>query len=455
MRLRFSLLVLCLVSTAGAEPSAFDRLDHAYAPYLDHNDGFAWPAKVRALRADEYRFWRGSKDLFFLWCNDHCADWSADPTNVVASHGDLHMGNIGAYASDAGLGTVSSGTVAFGMVDFDDAIRLPFQIELLQGFITLRLMAREASFPVDAATTARVDAAILDTYRAALISDKTTTELLADDADLAGMIHRAADVSYASELDKCCDGDRFKPAVRSGSGKVSDVLRAVDASKYDAFADGIAQACANEPAVAKQLRSLSAADWRKRIKGVALRSRFGSAGSQGLNKFLVLVDHPFVSLDSDAILYFKQEIPTAAERAGYVPLDPRSPGERAKRLMDDLTMPHTRFNSWATVEGKSYWVSLKEPWSDEMTDAVASEADLLHAARVWGTVAGAAQRSVDRATRLLPRLTDALARSLAERADTYLAKEHDDFAAFVADPRTTVLKRRADEAIDGLLKSVR
>src|SRR5690606_17738103 len=113
-----------------SEPTPYQRLEQAYAPYLDPRDPLAWPMKVSSLTADPYKFWRGSKDLYYAWARTACADWLADQASYGVTHGDLHLGNIGTYAS-------GWGTVSFGMVDFDDSAHLPVQLELLQGMITL------------------------------------------------------------------------------------------------------------------------------------------------------------------------------------------------------------------------------------------------------------------------------------------------------------------------------
>ena len=62
--------------------------------------------------------------------------WLADRDAYVTQQGDQHLGNIGTY-----LAAGEFGTLGFGMVDFDDSQTLPFQFELLQGVISLRLAA--------------------------------------------------------------------------------------------------------------------------------------------------------------------------------------------------------------------------------------------------------------------------------------------------------------------------
>src|ERR1043165_256447 len=127
-----------------ASPRAYDLLYKAYGPYVDAADPLAFPAKVRALSVDRYAFWRGAKDLFFLWCKNNTQNWMAEKETYVRQEGDQHLGNVGTYMSGRNFGSM-----AFGMVDFDDSHSLPFQFELLQGIITLRLTAEERQVSLD------------------------------------------------------------------------------------------------------------------------------------------------------------------------------------------------------------------------------------------------------------------------------------------------------------------
>lgn len=447
MRCRlFFAIALLVVGTRLAivhadDPAPFDRLAKAYAPYLDADDPLGWPAKAWSLSASEYKFWRGSKDLFYRWCNEHCTDWRDDTASYVPAHGDLHQGNIGTYATSDGFGEL-----AFGMVDFDDSTRLPFQIELLQGFITLRLMARESGIALEPAAAEKLDACLIDAYRAAILSDQNATVLLAGEPRIARMLAASQKVMYAEELAKFCDGDSFRNIVKNKKGEITDTLRSLDATEFDGFAAALAEACANDDAMAHRMQAVTTEYVRRRIKAVAERTRLGSSGSQGLKKYLVLLDRPFAGVDSDLILYFKQEIPTSAERSGFVSTESRSQGERAKRSMDELVSPGPLLNSYATMNGRSFWVSLKEPWSDELPDRVANAEELFEAARVWGTVAGASIRVPEHRRRVLSQL-DGTLEALSTRADRYLRVQHASYLDFAADPRVGVLKDQVDRLV--------
>src|SRR5688572_24617712 len=92
-----ALALAAAVSVAAAEPapSAYDLLRERYAPFTADGDPFGFPMKVRSVASDPYKFWRGTKDLFYAWCAEHARDWLADRDAYVWSHGDPHVGNIG------------------------------------------------------------------------------------------------------------------------------------------------------------------------------------------------------------------------------------------------------------------------------------------------------------------------------------------------------------------------
>lgn len=436
-------LLLFAASSALAQPAAtpYDALVDEYRPYLNVDAPLGFGLKLRAITRDEYRHWRGTKGQFFAWAKTNAGDWLADASDRVPAHGDLHFGNIGVYACGPRVGDV-----AFGMVDFDDAIELPFQIELLQALVTTRLVARQNAVGVDAAA---VDAAMLDAYRAALVSGRTATELLADDPLVAKMIDRARRRPYADEVAMFCDADgRFRRVIGKASNP-KEVLEPVDdRRRLDALAAAIGDACVADADLARRL-----GDVRGRIVGAARRTRLGSSGSQGLEKFLVRLRGPVEGIRGDALIYLKRQIPTAAERAGYVAGDAGDPGTRAARLVDALARPRPIVNAATQVGGQSFLVSLKEPWSAELdADDLKSADDLLHAARIWGTVAGAAHGADGRGTRIAPRVDEGLVALLARRADAYALVQRSAFEALSADRRTIEAVARADAAIAAATK---
>lgn len=447
-----ALLVLLLAVCTRAQQTstkAFDTIEQAYAPYMDPADPLAFPMKVQALASDPYKFWRGSKDLFFRWAIAHCNDWLGDTSAYQPTHGDLHVGNIGSYASEEGWGKL-----AFGMVDFDDSARLPFQFELLQGLITLELMAENAGIELSAEHRAQMDKQLIEVYRTVVNSRRNATELLKDDPIVSKFLKSKAD--YSKTLDGYVKDGKFTPIILTGKGRLKEVLRpAMD--RVDELAAGIAQAIENSPEMKRLFRHHSKSEIRAAIKDAVLRTRIGSSGSQGLRKYFVLLANPLKDQDTDIILYLKEQIPAAAERSGAIPRDSRSPGRRVKEDMDHLTDPRAYLNSWCDIgtgpSAQSYWVTFKEPWSDELDpDKVKNFDDLLAHARIWATVAAATHREEGRFNTILPRLTPELTQQVRQRTDAYLAQLKQEFAEFVQDPRTEQHLQKVDAAIGRLMR---
>src|SRR5215208_1751727 len=175
------LILLCPTLLRAADPPVsqprpFDSLQEAYGPYVDPADPLAFPAKIRSLSIDRYNFWRGAKDLFFIWCKNNTQKWLSDKESYVRQEGDQHLGNVGTYMTGRNFGTL-----AFGMVDFDDSHNLPFQFELLQGIITLRLAAEENQISLDDDQLDQLISLVLENYENAANSTASATDLLADD----------------------------------------------------------------------------------------------------------------------------------------------------------------------------------------------------------------------------------------------------------------------------------
>ncbi|HVT88503.1 MAG TPA: DUF2252 family protein [Tepidisphaeraceae bacterium] len=445
---RLFLIIALLIPTAGkllAADAPYDVIQRSYAPYMSSDDPLDFAMKVRSLADDPYKFWRGSKDLFFIWCKSNTTDWLADQGAYLPNHGDLHLGNIGTYAAEGGWGKL-----AFGMVDFDDSAVLPFQIELLQGLITLELTARQNHLALDEAADQQLLKNLVDSYRTAVNSRRNANNLLLDEQDktLAKMLKRAS-VSYERELDDWVVEDKFRSIVASEKGKLKDILRPA-MQRADEFADGVAQAISNEPDFKKLMKFSSASQVRAAMKDAVQRTRLASSGSQGLKKYLILLQKPLHGWDHDAIIYLKQEIPSAAERSG-VARSSLTPGQRLKQDMDRMTDPLPFINSWCEIGSESYWVSFKEPWSDELTpDDVKTFDDLVHMAHIWGTVAGATHREQGRFAIILPKLTATLTSEIQLRSKQFVTKLDADFDAFKADARVAEQVSRAQSAIESL-----
>ena len=437
------------------QPAAFhagnplDALREDYGPYMAADDPLAFAMKVRAVSASKQGLWRGGKALFFRWCRVRTDDWLADRDAYVAQQGDQHLGNIGTY-----LASGEFGTLGFGMVDFDDSHRLPFQFELLQGVVSLRLAAEDAG--VDLGVDGRLGRLIdvlLREYAAATRAASggaTAAELLGNEPTVAKLLHPPRRQPYAKELDQYTEGAVRLIGVRATRrGEVKDILRPLSDERAAELGAGIAEAVLRTPETAKLFRLKTVEDFRRAVADAAVRTRVGSAGSQGLRKYFVLLERPLAGVDHDVIIYLKQQIPSAPERAGLVPRDGRDPAERCADDVDRLSRPKPYFNGWCRIGGESYWVSLREPWTNELDPAdVESFDDLLWAARAWAVSAGASHFEAGRAVVIAARADGRLAERLRGLSDEFLTHLDREYRALASDPHVKELVARANRAID-------
>ena len=188
-------LGLCVDVAPAAPAQELDVLRQLYAPHTSEDDPLAFPMKVRSVAAGTHSLWYGGKELFFRWCRQHAAHWLADKQAYMLQQGDQHMGNVGSYLVHGSLGDS-----AFGMVDFDDSHRLPFQFELLQGMITLRLAARESGIGMTESEAKELAQAMVQAYNDAAASGKSATELLAGNQQIAELIGAAGLRQGAEEV---------------------------------------------------------------------------------------------------------------------------------------------------------------------------------------------------------------------------------------------------------------
>lgn len=421
-----------------ADDSPLDLLNRSWSTFAEPGDALGYPMKVRAIAQSPYHFWRGGKDFFFAWVKENTPALLAAP--AYPAHGDLHFGNLGVYASEK-----TFGDVAFGMTDFDDATQLPIAMQLLDGAITLRLAARDTAtdFTADDARIFTHD--LVEAYRSALTSSGTATDQLKAIKPIAKLLKKASKNTYHELLNKMTEQGKFRPLLKNKEGDVTNILRPA-LEQADDIAEVIAQAAVHSPRLAAMMRYTDAKTIRSNIRDVALRTRLGSSGSQGLRKVLVLLDKPLKSEDHDVIFYLKQEIPAAAERQGAVPAFSESPGQRVSDMCEALCDPDLLACSWGDAAGRSYWVQIYEPWSDDLqADDFGGLKGLSAGATGWGTTLGTMHR--EKAAEITPQLTADLERQINEQADLYVAHMLEAYEAFRKDPRVRALQIEADKVV--------
>jgi uncharacterized protein (DUF2252 family) len=214
------------------------------------------------------------------------------------------------------------------------------------------------------------------------------------------------------------------------------------------MARGIADALAHSPEMSRRFAYADRRSIRAGILDVAQRTRVGSAGSQGLKKYFVLMDRPLVGVNSDVILYVKQEVPSPAERGGLIAKDGRDPGERCAHDMDELCRPRPVFNSWCRIGSESYWVTIREPWTNELDPQdITTEKDLEAAARIWAVASGATHQHPKESAASDRRAGAKLAGQLVQLSDDYLRQLESDLKALRQDTRVAEMVRTAERRI--------
>ena len=455
-----TLLLLALISTpALAAPATrpYDRLRAALDPYYAPADPLGWPMKARALTADRYTFWRGTKDLYYAWLKQNAADWFTDSSTFVPCHGDLHLGNLGTYVAAWDGTAAGRPTLGFGLVDFDDAAPMPVEADLLDGVVTMELIGESIHAPADPAARRELADALLGGAESALTSGKPAADLAASSDALktvgAAALLDDADKPYAKELKKITDAGRFVQAIVKKNGEAKEFLDPVDDATRTALVKAVARAAEHSPSLAGLLNIRGESAVVAATRDVARRTRLGSSGSQGLEKYVVLIERP--GGRGEVVIYLKREVPCAAERQGLIAADPAvSPGHRASMMQAALTAPPAAFNSWADVQTpagpRSFWVSVREPWTGDLeAGAITTPAGLKSAASAWGESLGAAHATTSRGDAVLAtvRRLRADPSLLLARAAACAAAIDANFDDFKTDPRVAADAATADAAV--------
>jgi uncharacterized protein (DUF2252 family) len=433
-----------LLKKPAAPSFSLDLLRETYEPHTLAGDPLGFPLKVRSVARNPENFWGGAKEVFHRWCGLHVADWLGDKETIFVLHGDAHFGNIGVYPA-AGR----RGGLAFGMIDFDDTHRLPFQMELLEGMVNLRLIARRDKINLDESRDAKLARILFDQYAAAAASHQPPAEMLADEPWVAKLIRESDKRKLRDEL-KEYGGD--KGPLTAEEPKKGDAPREIlrpAADKLAMIAQGLAQAVEHSEHLRKQFRPGTAEEFRAAIRDIRERRRPGSSGSQGLPKYLVLIERPLRDYEHNAILYVTLQIPSAAERVGLAARDARP---AAQRLVEDVHLliePDPWLLGWFSAGQDSYHVTLREPWTEKLTsDRIDGFDELIRAARIWAVALGSTHRQPGQAKIISDRLTAELSGRLRRLSAEYLEYHLREFERFKDDPRVRQLSVTADRAIN-------
>jgi len=360
---------------------------------------------------------------------------------MMVCHGNPVPAAIGSYAPAGAFGKL-----AVGMVHFDDAAAVPFQLELLQGIITLRLLAQQNGIDLTDAQVDQVLAAQIDAYGAACLADRDPTAQLADDPWVARLL--SSQSSYTDVLERYTSVGQFRRSIEDADGQPREILRPVGNDVIDAIAAGLADAFAGSPALAQQTRYRTREDFRAAIRDVARRTQLRQPINPGAREYLVLILRPLRDLDHDIVLSLRQQIPSAAERTMLIRRDDLPSGQRVARAAQGAMNPAPYILSAAAVGTDSFTVELLDPWSTTLAEQEIKDPDALaHLARIWATAAGCTHHQGSQDQAISRRLTPELRAKIRSLSDAYLKQHASEFERFQSNPSARADAATAKEAL--------
>jgi RNA polymerase sigma factor (sigma-70 family) len=394
-------------------PGPYDRLSQLYGAYLPNDavDGFAW--HTASIKSDLSSFWRGSQPLFFQWSKGNCRNWLDDPSAYAVCNASPNLEDAERLADE---------------VNADNSAKMPVQVELLQGLITIRLAANGGFQSANDRTAYKVASTLCNTYRAALLSDGPVdgTSLAQQPDDERDDVRNYVDPKT---------GD-FGPVVVLHD-KVFEFL--IGSRITPAEAAGLLKSAAERNG---ELRAITGAE--PRVRSIRRQVRYSSVVTQGRAEFLVMLDGSTYA--KPRILELKQQTPSPAELAGAVERDSRLPAQRAAENAAALDIsPDEPTVGWCVKGDESYTVSPFAPQGFVCELRKDRWVDPVVAARVWAVATAATHRNDPHRRELAAKITPDLAGELVSRCDAYTQSMRLDLEAFCNDPRVAH-DRLAEEA---------
>lgn len=394
--LAIGLVLLTIVPPAMAQtaaPLVAESLIRSLNPHLSDQDPRQYAMKIRTLRSDEYAFFRGTADVFYSWCAKHTKDWTLDRNSFVLLHGDVHLGNIGTRRCIVD----GAPTLTFGLVDLDETAAGPFQHDLLRGAVSLRIAFRETGGVLDSVSWRHCVERLRAGYRETLEGHVRAEQLAGLHPAVERLLAEASKDSIQKHAKKYADLDarRFKP-VREKKGVVSDLMEPVNTSERSAVVRALHEARSIDGSpLYRELGLVSREVMASAVADVARWTRLGSAGSQGLEKFLVLLDSTVLGNDVPLIVELKRQPVPAVVRSGLL-ADGESEPLRAQEVAaahNALWLGRPYLTGWSSIASKGYLVRAKGPWSEELSaDDFEGPSGINEAATLMGRVIGLAHR---------------------------------------------------------------
>lgn len=459
-------LACCLCILMTSPLVAEERSVRTYDRLLQLNgrraldDPSDWAMRVSSLLQGEYDFFRGTADLFYGQCRESSADWIASKDLHISLHGDVHLGNIGTYQGPGAPGA----DLHFGLVDFDEAFDGPFQFDLLRGLTALRLAADVTTISTSETDMKVAAQTLVTNYAAALAGEGSASQDVSNHPMAIHALKEARSGKLTKYLAKYTlpDPPRFR-RTRAAKGKLSDVMRPLEESEKSRAIAALVECYEHGLSATdrERFRFRDRSELESAILDVALWSRVGSSGSQGLRKYLVLLKSPLVGSQENLILQLKEEPASSAARAGLVEAGQGT--SRAAYVCDKYrTMnPATQWLLGHTViDQVGFLVKTKDPWGKELsTDDIRDVAALYEAAALIGTVVGRGHRISALAMGRLESIQQHLSKNAVQLPDElaarskslqlFLAAAYDDLKT---DERARAQAMRAQEWLDRISK---
>lgn len=417
--------------------------------HLSATEADALPMKLRGLCANEYRFFRGAADCFYAWCRDHAPEFMADEVPRVLLHGDTHFGNLGTYqAADA------PDMICFGVVDLDEAVEGPYALDLLHALTAARFAADANGLECDDGFWRKSARGMCDAYADAMRGRLESAGLSERFKIVARLMDKARAEDPGAYLEDYCRG---KPPgmfrrVREKKGAPTDLMRSLDAESRREVVDALWMAV--------ESGAWEVGDWRRAlgsrsamdraVRDVARWARLGSAGSQGLQKYLILLHVRCDDVTGEcAMIQLKEQPRPAAERAGLLSGE-TDRGAQVAGAYRAMLRPGKHRIGHANVFGRPFLIKPKDCRGKEPDfDDFDSPKELAEGADLLGACIGQAHRNALRQSDRV-RLADRMARHAVGMADELSdrsgAAERDLRAAYVKISRDAEVRRSIEQA---------
>lgn len=412
------------VALIAAGPAAFgpprlgpyDVVREAYAPHVrTDDDPFGFSRKIASMAASRYDFWRGGEDLFMRWARHDAADWLSDRQSLVTSPGEVHLGSVAPYAAAS-----ERRPIAVGFTDFHNSARLPFQLDLVQALVELRLTADERHIALDERRQRQLAHTLIGAYRRSF--DSPPKPAPARPWSGSPVYRSVADprLTQARLLQRYARGGRFESYVPAEGGMAAERLLPA-APRRDEFAAAIHGTAMRSRELYEELRVRGHVEIANAVRDVAERLPAGSREPTATRQFLVLMERPLRAAAGDAILLFEQHLPAAAERQGLTAARWEPAARRAVEDVRGTAAPWPLVLSWCELDGASYRISLFEPRPD-LSDLgrVRDFNGLLAAGDFLGQQLSRMHATSADASQLLARFDGHTAERIVHKAESYL-----------------------------------